>query len=129
MEKDVLETKQLAENIDNSLWRRNYRLRGLKEGEEGENLVSYLEDLLTACLGSGSNIEVKLSFAFRVNTNTRTARNKEQEILLSFQDVATKSAVLDALWDQPRLEADGQQLVFYSDLCPLTKKKERMEIP
>lgn len=55
----------------------------------------------------------------------RASRNKDREVLLSFLYLSIKSAVLDALWDQPRLEVEGQQLFLYSDLCPLTLKRHR----
>lgn len=43
----------------------NLRLRGLKEGVECNDLKSYIETLLTSCLGSDTEAEVKLSFAYR----------------------------------------------------------------
>lgn len=44
----------------------NIRPQGLKEGVEGENLVSYLEELFLACLGTNSDTKVRLNKAYRL---------------------------------------------------------------
>lgn len=38
-----------------------------------------------------------------------------------------KSTDLDAFWNKPKIVVEGQELelAFYSDLCPITLKKQR----
>lgn len=49
---EAREVRMSVENIDNTLRRINFQLKGLKEGAEGENVVHFLENLFVACLGS-----------------------------------------------------------------------------
>lgn len=126
MEDEVRETQNTAENIDNTLCRHNLSFKGLKEGAERENVVQYLEDLLTACLGSDSTATVKLRSARRLGIKGRkTAGRKDRKVLLTFEDLTAKTAVLEALWDKPKLVVEGQQLIFYLNISPLTLKKCR----
>lgn len=77
------------------------------------------------CLGSGTNTEVKLKFAYRIRKTVNTrGRNQDRDILIGFSNWTDKSLVLDGLWDAPKLIVEGQELSFYSDLCPLTLKRE-----
>lgn len=55
-------------------------------------------------------------------------RSKNKDVLIEFSDLTMKSLILDALWEQLKLIVEGQELTFYSDLCPLTFKKEGMKI-
>lgn len=49
---EVNEVQMTVENLDNVLRRNDLRLKGLKEGAEGDNLVSFLDASFVACLGS-----------------------------------------------------------------------------
>lgn len=49
--------------------------------------------------------------------------DKPPDVLIGFLDWSMKSRVLDALWDKPKPVVEGQELAFYSDLCPITVKK------
>lgn len=116
-------------NVDNSLCKNNLKLKGLKEGAEGENLHQFLETLFIACLGSDSTLEVKLKCAYRLKT---VGRNKgkvmDREVLIVFQEPSIKAAVLNALWEQPELVIECQELTFHSDISPLTLKKTGLEV-
>lgn len=63
---------------------------------------------------------MQLAFAYRLGVTGRGRnRNRDSEII-SFPHGALKTLVLDSLWDRSRIVLEGQQLAFYSDLCPLT---------
>lgn len=66
---------------------------------------------------------LKLNSAQRLQ-NGRRSRG-DREVLISFQDPSVRTPVLDALWDQPKLLVEGQELSFYLDVCPLMLKKCR----
>lgn len=87
-----------VENIGNSLRRNNLRLKGLKEGAEGENLQQYLKNLFIACLGSDYNTEVKLKSAYELRTvGRKRSKVMDREVLIAFQVPSAKAAILDAL--------------------------------
>lgn len=58
-DEEFLELQSIMETNDN-LSHKNVQLQRLKEGAEGDNLVTYLENLFSACLGVDSDIEVKI---------------------------------------------------------------------
>lgn len=96
--------QKVLENVDNSLQRNNLRLRGLKEGSEGDNLKEFLENLLAVCLGLDSDTEVKLKIACCVRGSWRMkGRGKDREVLIGFEDETVKARILDALWNQPKM--------------------------
>lgn len=68
-------------------------------------MQAFLEELFTSCLGSCSNL---------------TGRKNVGAVLVGLVDWATKTAILDALWDKPNILLEGQELS--SDFCPLTLK-------
>lgn len=118
------EAQKIAENADNSLWRDNRRLRGLKEGAEGDNLKVFLENLFMTSIGSDSNVEVKLKSAYRIaNYGQLRGKARDRDILMTFQEGSLKALALNALWEQPKLIVAGQELTFLSDLpCCFEKK-------
>lgn len=72
------EAHRTAENV-NILWQKNLHLRGLKEGAEGDNLKTFQENLFMACIGSESNVEVKLTAAYRIiNFGRPQGKGKER---------------------------------------------------
>lgn len=112
------EVQRVVENSENSLWKNNLRVRGLKEGAEGGDLKKFLENLFMACIGSSSNVEVKLKFVYRLrNLGRGKGRDKDREVLnlIGFEDRFIKTIVVDVLWDQPKIVVEGQELTFYSD--------------
>lgn len=52
-----------AENIENSYKKNNIKLKGLKEGLEGSDLISYLVDLFTASAGLDCELVISISAA------------------------------------------------------------------
>lgn len=63
VEVEASELYNIVETVDNKLCKNNLCLRRLMEGAEGENLKTYMETLLTGCMNSDTEAEIKLSFA------------------------------------------------------------------
>lgn len=61
-------------------------LKGLKEGLEGDNLVSCLAEFLTGYIGSDHDEEVKLKSAFRIRANCHKASRQPRDVLVKFMD-------------------------------------------
>lgn len=61
-EEDHDNLQNIVKNVDNNLRRNNLILNGLKEGVEGDSLNVFLENMFTGCLGSDSNIDIKLRY-------------------------------------------------------------------
>lgn len=103
----------IVENLDYSSRRNNLQFKGLKKGAERENLVHFLENLFVACLGSDSTVEVKLKSARRLhNMRKWKKRVKDREILIASEDFSVKTAILDALWDKPKIVVKGPEITF-----------------
>lgn len=68
---------------------------------------------------------VKLKFSRRLRSAGRKTGRKNDKVLILFEDLSGKTAVLEALWDQPRPVIKGQHLGFYSHICPLTLRRQR----
>lgn len=112
-ESDSARISQIVEEVDNNLRRSNLRLRSLKEGIEGDSLKTYLETLLTGCLGSDTDGVVQLDFVFRIRSLSRKdRRSKDRGILMRFTERKIKTLILDHLWDSPRIVLEGQELSF-----------------
>lgn len=91
-------------------------------------MKTYLEKLLTTCLGQDTEDQIKLSFAHRLGPlgkGKNRSRDRERDIIIGFPQVAVKTLVLNSLWDKPKITIEDQQLTFYSDLSPLTLHKKR----
>lgn len=89
---------------------------GVKEGVEGQDFKKYLENLLIGCL----------TFAYRLGYQGKGYNmNRDHDVLLGFPNGKMKTLVLDSLWDSSKIAIEGQQLTFYSDLCPLTIQRRR----
>lgn len=52
--------------MDNNLRRANIKIKNLKENQEGEDLVEYLQELFQNLAGSENTIDIKLESAFRI---------------------------------------------------------------
>lgn len=105
---------RVLKEVDNNHSKNNLTLKGLKEGIERDDLKSYLDALLTSCMGSETNVEVNLTFAHWLGSNDRSIRNnKSRDVLLGFADQVTKFTVLDSLWEQSKVVVEGQQLTFF----------------
>lgn len=71
-------------------------------------------------MGSETDREIKLYFSHCLGTNKQGRRATEnRDVLLGFPDGTMRSLVI---WEQPRLGV-GQNLTFFSDLCPITIRK------
>lgn len=126
LENDSRKLASIIEQMDNNLWKNNQRLRGLKEELEEQDLKTYLEKLLTTCMGSDTEEEKQLALAYRLGAIGRGRnRNRNRDIILGLSHGALKALVVDSLWDRPRIVIEDQQLTFYSDLCPLMLHKRR----
>lgn len=68
--------------MDN-LSQKNIKWLGLKEGVQGDNLVTYLEDLFSACLGADSNISSQIVKAYRIGPS-RTTNKYFRDVLVQF---------------------------------------------
>lgn len=100
-------------------------MKGLRERIEENDLKGFFENLLTGFLGSNTEAVIQLKDAYRLGTLHPGKRNtRDRDVLVRFVNWATKSLVLYILRDKPKL-IEGQELTFYSDLCPLTLQKRR----
>lgn len=66
LSEDVDEIQSVVENAENLARKNDIHLRGLKEQVEGEDLSAYLKDLFWGCVGSKSNVEIKLISTYRI---------------------------------------------------------------
>lgn len=89
-------------------------------------MKTYLETLLTGCLGSDTDLVVQLEFAYRIGSLTgKNRRGKDRDILMMFSERTIKTLILDHLWDSPKILLEGQESTFYSDLCPITIQRRK----
>lgn len=78
--------------------------------------------MLTGYFPLDIETEITLTFAYIVALQGRGYKN---DILIGFLDTSTKALFVDTLWDRSKIVTKGQQLTFYSDLCPLTIQYRR----
>lgn len=100
------------------MWKTNIRLRGLKEGVEGGNLIGYLTELFTAWAGSDCEVVITIVSAYRIGTR-REVNKYPREVLIKFPKI------LGIFLDQPRLVVEGSKLQIFPDLSCITVKKRR----
>lgn len=48
------------------------------------------------------------------------SKDRDRDVILGFPNGALKA---DSLWGRPKITVEGQQMTFYSDLCPLTLQR------
>lgn len=108
----------VVENTNNIV-KNNIRLRGLREGKEGEELSQYLEKVFTGCLGADTEIVIQISSAYRLGPFKRT-QTITRDGLIRFLDWHTKQAELDIFREQLGLEIEGSQIAIYSDLSVIS---------
>lgn len=75
------------------------------KGVEDSNLQTYLEELFTAGISSnkGKGIDVKILSAIRLGCRRARKSNLTRDILVMFSDWNTKLAVLNTIWEGPKL--------------------------
>lgn len=84
-----------------------------------------MEKLLFTYLGLEKEGGIQLSFAHRLGSMGKVIiGGKERDILLGFPNGALKALVLNTLWEKPKIMIEGQQLTFYSDLCPIMLQRK-----
>lgn len=103
-----------AKHTENLLKNNNIRL---------QNLVQYLQDLLTGCVGAGCDIVISFNSAFRVGKYFEKAHYPE-DIIIQFSNWLTKAKVLEAFLEDPNLDIDGQMSIF-PDLHSITVSKRQ----
>lgn len=77
----------------------NIHLKGLKEGAEGHDLIQFLEEVFTACLGAGSEVVIQISSAFRVESKWE-ALKRPRDSVATFPNWQVKSKLsgLNQVW-------------------------------
>lgn len=78
----------------------------MKEGAERDNLVSYLEDLFSACLGANSDTKVTIVKAYRQEPSQKI-NAAAKDILVQFPTWEIKNKVQGTFRSQPGLKVDG----------------------
>lgn len=113
-----------TENTDYSLSKYNIKLRGLKEGLEGEDLKGYITHLVTAWAGSDCEIGISITSAYQIGTLRDTNRYPREE-LIQCPNWTIKSKILEIFLEQSDWEIADSQLQIFPDLSPITLKKIR----
>lgn len=96
-------TLNILENVDNQIRKNNIRIEGFIEGVEGSNLIAFLEELFTSCLGSDPDVTNHLRYVGRRKTGPI-------DILVGFSDWSIKSAIFDTLWEKFKIMVEGQEI-------------------
>lgn len=116
------ELEDTVVNLNNIQKKNNLKLRGLKEGAEGDNLTNYLTDLFTPWLGADSEIAVSIEAAYRIWT-LNPASKLPRDALIKFPNGVVKATVLASFWDQPDIVIACVKIAVYSNLSSITLKK------
>lgn len=79
--------------MDNKQRWNNICLKVLKEGLEGDNLVSYLEEFSTRYIGSDHEEEVKIKLEVQIRADWQKVSHQPRDVLVKFMDWKTKVRV------------------------------------
>lgn len=76
-----------------------YKIEGTeRRGRRGRSKGFSLKKFLIACVGTCSNVEIKLQSAYRLGGVGRLkSRNMDRGVLISIPDWSMKTIILDAL--------------------------------
>lgn len=97
LEDDFDDLQQTLENINNNLWRNNIRMKGLKEGAEGNRV--FLEEIFTASLGVDCEFTIQVTSAFRMGVQ-QSSITRPRDVIVKLPNWQTKSKILGIMWDQ-----------------------------
>lgn len=112
LEDNFEELQQTVENIDNNLRKNNIRIKGVKEGVEGNDLKSLLKEVFSACLGTDWDISLQISSAFQVGGRGRSLL-PPRDIIVKFPSWYIKPKVLENIWEHSGLAIGGAQVSVY----------------
>lgn len=79
MNRDFDDLEGVVENLDNFQRKNNFKIRGLNEGREGEDLSVYLVELFSSWLGSDFVITVIMSIAYQVGVYRTTQKDPRDD--------------------------------------------------
>lgn len=102
--------QHVVEYSDNNLRKKNVRIKGLKEGAERWNLVALLEQVFSRGLGSDCNISQSNICISLLQSKEKEGMKKDS--LVGVLDWSKKAAILDALWNKPKISIEGQEFLF-----------------
>lgn len=108
-----------VERLYNAEWKNNIKIRGLKEGVEGSDLVGFLTGLFTSWAGAKSKISITVTPAYQIGTYKISAKYS-RDIIVQFSFWITKSKILESFGGQPYLVTEGRVVKIISDLSIIT---------
>lgn len=87
---DYLE--QSVERLDNDQKRNNLKIRELKEGAEGKDLVGFLTKLFTSWAGVECSLDISIEAAYHLR-RFRTTAKFPRDVIVKFLLLANKAKV------------------------------------
>lgn len=81
--------------------------------------MDFFTELLTAWLGSDSDIEVHLTFAYRIRP-IRVRAKYPRDIILQFDSWSVKTKIIASYREQTEVIVADSQLLVYPDLSKIT---------
>lgn len=122
---DFEDLESVEENLDNFQKKNNIKIRGLKEGVEGEDLPGYLMELFfSAWVGEDCEIVISISSAYRMRF-LKPSHKHPRVVIVKFLQCLIKAKILENYWEQPNLTIDGSAINIYPDLSSITFLKRK----
>lgn len=123
---DFHDLQDIVENLDNSLRKWNTRLRGLKAGEEGDNLAGNLEDRFANCAGDDCDIVFSNISAFHMGLSQSNS-NRPRDVLIRFSSWQVKLKVWELFFGGGGTGAlvEASELKCFPDLSSITLQKKK----
>lgn len=123
--KDYDELERVVENLDNNQRKNNLKVRGLKEGTEGQDLKGYLTEVFAIWVGSDIETDISITSAFRIGPLRKVA-NYPRDILVQLPYWETKARILECYWQHPDKTIEDSNISVFPDLLAITLWKRRL---
>lgn len=114
-----------CEDLESRARRNNLRIFGVKEGEEKDKMVSYINKLLRASLDLPEGLDLCVERAHRSLTMKPHNSSPPRSIIVRFSDYRLKDKILQMAWKKREVKYQDQRIFFDQDYTADVQRKRK----
>ena len=116
------------EDCESSARRNNLRIYGVKEGEEKNDMIKFISNLLCSSLDLPEDLDLCLESAHRSLTMKPKEPAPPRSIIVRFSDYRVRETILQHAWKKRGVTYQGQKIFFDQDYTSdVQKKREQVQ--
>lgn len=114
-----------CEDLESRARRNNLRIYGVKEGEEKNDMIKFISNLMRSSLELPEDFDLCLERAHRSLTMKPKEPAPPRSIIIRFSDYRARETVLQHAWKKRGVTYQGQKIFFDQDYTSDVQKKRK----